>query len=69
MLLNWGFELAKTRGLDCFLQAAPSAHQLYRKRGFKDVASFDLKTGIIEEGEVKGNCGPCVRVLMRKTRS
>jgi hypothetical protein len=66
MLLNWGFELAKTNGLGCYLQAAPLAHKLYRKRGFKDVASFDFETGLVEEGEVAADCGPYMRVLMHR---
>lgn len=69
MLLDWGLELAAREGLDCWLQAAPSAHNFYRNRGFEDISFFDMDTKKVQDGEIAGDLKPCVRVLMRKAHS
>lgn len=66
--MNWGLDLAKRDGLDCFLFASPitESWQFYRKRGFEDVGSFEIRLGGEEGGGDAGGEKVNKRSLMQK---
>lgn len=41
-LLRWGLQRADELNLPTYLESSATAHLLYKRHGFKDVASVDL---------------------------
>lgn len=42
MLLKWGQEEARKRGMKIYLESSPEGHSVYLKNGFKDIECHEL---------------------------